>query len=510
MLRTTKRAAAAAPPKERAGCNWTCAATSVAVIAACFGYLAQLGTPDVSHLPPLLRPHRPPVIAVLNGAGGFLIRAGLMKLPTPEEAIASACREARLPPSSTCTLDLPGDNGTRWRDGLRRLLDSYAADSKLTALGHLIARGQLEQWLVARIRLLHAWRALPPGALEVVPVARPIFIAGLPRTGTTFLLNLLKQDPRLRTPLHHELVEPIAAYRAPAAGTDEAVAAIEAKLEQYKQLLPGFDEMHPMEARMAEECTVTMAMEFASLLFEATFDVSSYVSWLLDKGRPGGDGSGHAHVFAFHRRMLQQLQVAEAKAALPEAAGAEAALAAARAARRWVLKSPWFLHTLDEIAAEYPDAHIIHTHRAPAAVVASSSSMHAKTYGAGSDDIDLRQIGRQQLATIEAMVEHGMRVRARWSAEEPELAAHVSDVQLDELKRDPIGTVERVYKELGIELTDEVRRSMRGWLDAKQVRHGAHAVSLSDYGLDASEMMRGSAVFRRYCDEFRVRGCEAE
>lgn len=467
--------------------------------AVLVGIAIRLGSPDVSHLPPLLRPHRPTAIALINGMGGVLIRAGAIKLPSPDAAVASACRAARLPPGASCELDLPGDDGADWREGLRTVLASYEADARLTALGHLIARGQTEQWLVTRIRLVHAWRALPEGALAAVEVARPIFIVGLPRTGTTFLLNLLMQDPRLRAPLHWELVAPISAHGEPAAGSDHHVRAIEHKLAQYQALLPGFDEMHPMEAAMAEECTVTMALEFSSLLFEATFDVSSYVAWLLRRAAPAGAGGqpGYARVLTFHRRVLQHLQLAER----PEAA-------AARGRRHWVLKSPWFLHTLDAIAAEYPDARIIHTHRAPATVVGSSASMHAKTFGAGSDAIDLRRIGEQQLNITQAMVAAGMEARARWRSDRPELARRVSDLQLDALKSDPIGAVETVYSQLGMELSDEAREGMQRWLRKEQVRHGKHVVHLADFGLSAERIMQGSEVFRRYCREYDVRGCE--
>ena len=110
------------------------------------------------------RVNRPAVVAAINGVGGVFTRAGLLGLPTVDSAIESACRAAKLPHGAACELDLPGDDSEpeprAWREGLRVLLDSYASDSKLTALGHLIAGGQLTQWLKSRARLVHHVGAL--------------------------------------------------------------------------------------------------------------------------------------------------------------------------------------------------------------------------------------------------------------------------------------------------------------------------------------------------------------
>lgn len=187
---------------------FTCAGLA-AGLAALVSAMARKGAPDFSHLPPLLRPFRPPAVAVINAAGGMLLRVGLFDLPTEEAAIEAACKAAKLPSGARCSLDLPDEPAAEWRDGLRALLASYRADANLTALGRLIAAGQLEQWLKSRARLVHAWGQLPRGALAAQPIERPLFIVGLPRTGTTFLLNLLMQDPALRAPLHWELVEPL-------------------------------------------------------------------------------------------------------------------------------------------------------------------------------------------------------------------------------------------------------------------------------------------------------------
>ena len=429
-------------------------------------------------------PHRPFAIRLINAVGALF---GLIALPTEEEAIHGACKAAKLPAGAICAVDVPGE-GNEWREGLQKVLQSYKEDANLTSLGKLIATGQLETWLKARARLIHAWSGLPDGTLAAQRIEQPIFIVGLPRTGTTFLLNLLKQDHALRTPLHWELVEPIPGVGEPSLG-DDHVRKIQGLLDQYMQLLPGIEDWHPMSATMAEECVVTLAHTFASLLFGATFDVASYNRWLISKGP-----RWHGHAFRWHRKVLQFLQLREATATASDVP-----------ARRWVLKTPWFSHgpVLEAALAEYPDALVIQTHRDPSIVVGSSASVHTRTYGAGSDAVDARKIGASQLWLMETMIESNLATRGRWRDEQPHLARRIADVQLADLKRDPLATISSIYEQLGLELSPEVRAAMRTWLDTKQVDHGKHKFDLSDFGL-STKSMATRPVLRRYCDEYRL------
>ena len=228
---------------------------AVALLAMSIGGLAALiKMPTFPGLPTEYHPHRPLPIVLINALDD-LVGGRLISLPSEDAVIHSACKAARLPTFQACEVDVPGE-AAEWREGLRELLQSYKDDANLTALGKLIASGQLQTWLKARARLLHAWRGLPDGALAAQRIDRPILIVGLPRTGTTFLLNLLKQDPALRTPLHWELVEPIPGEGEPPLGPAH-VGKIQGLLEQYMQLLPGIEQWHPMSAtsmRGAEEC----------------------------------------------------------------------------------------------------------------------------------------------------------------------------------------------------------------------------------------------------------------
>ena len=458
-----------------------------------------LSAPDHSHLPVSLRPHRPLGIVALN-LFGWMLRYVPSSPLLPDDAsalITSGCAAAALPPGASCRLDMPGDevgDGSTWRQGLSVLLRSAKADARLTVLGELISRGQIEQWISTRARLLHAWRDQHEHhhhhQQQQHRVERPLFITGLPRTGTTFLHNLLRQDPRLRAPLHWELVEPVggegSAEHAPA--RTARIASIQGKLDQYMGLVPRMAEVHPMSATMAEECVVTMAHSFASLLFPATADVSGYTQWLLAQQE-------HGQTMRWHKALLEHLQGERAR---EEGGGGQPP-------PRWVLKTPWYTGVLDDLARTYPDMTVVQTHRDPTQAVGSSASVHAKTFGAGSDDIDLRRIGRQQSAMFGELLRRTAASRARWKAQQQQ-QIRVVDVHLSELKRDPMAAVEALYTQLGMELTPVVRGAMEAWLARKQVRYGGHNWSLSDFGLDARAMVKDSPVFRNYCDTFELVG----
>ena len=175
-----------------------------------------------------------------------------------------------------------------------------------------------------------------------------------------------------------------------------------------------------------------------------------------------------------------------------------------------LLLTPWYGHgpVLEAALAEYSDALVVHTHRAPAAVVGSLASLLAKFYGAGSDVVDLHSIGAAKASKLERMAASVMATRARWRAESPALAARVADVELSELKRDPLGVVERIYAHFGMELGAKARSAMQAWLQRKRVRHGGHRFELASFGLAASEVT-ARPVWRSYCEEYVPHGCDA-
>lgn len=410
--------------------------------------------------PSLPPPFRPLPIRALNALGRSLERRGrpLFDLE-PESLLARARRASGL-----------ADFGeASFRPGLERLSRSLQEDAQLSAFGRFFARRQIHELLVHRLQLAEHRRRHPELAQE--RIERPIFVLGLPRTGTTLLHGLLAADPAHRAPLSWELDAPCPPPEEAGVERDPRIAAAEKRFSQVRRLAPGFQTVHPVGALLPQECIVITACEFMSLRFEMCFDVSGYQSWLLEQDlRP---------TYRFHRRFLQHLQ--------------------SRLRRdRWVLKSPGHLGPIEALLDVYPDALLIQTHRDPLRVIPSVASLELHMRRVASDRVDLHALGRQQRCVWKRLLEQGMAARERL----PERAAQFVDLQFRDLMADPIGCVRQIYERFGLVLSAEAETGMRAYL-AQHPRdeHGVHRYSLEQFGLDARELRRD---FEGYCERFGV------
>jgi hypothetical protein len=240
---------------------------------------------------------------------------------------------------------------------------------------------------------------------------------------------------------------------------------VDKQLAGIDRLLPGFRAMHPMGARLPQECVAITAHEFASLLFHTTWRVPSYQAWL--------DGADLRPVYASHRRWLQYLQW--------RAPG-----------ERWVLKSPGHLWSLEALLAVYPDARIVQTHRDPRRVLASLASLVATLRSLASDSIDPSEIG----ADWAERLADGLRrcAEVRDSGVLP--LERVVDVHYAELVGREIETVRWIYERFGLELPAQAEERMRRHLAAHpKDRHGAHRYSLEQSGLDPDRERRRFAFY---------------
>jgi hypothetical protein len=397
-------------------------------------------------------------IRLLNAVGGGLRALGL---PLLDLDAADLCARA----TRRTGLDDFGDDA--FREPLRVLLGSLEQEAGLHVLGRLIARTDLVRLLENRVRMVAARTHHPE--IAAGKIERPLFIVGLPRTGTTILHELLAQDPANRVPMTWEVMHVHPAPERATYDTDPRIAAVEQHLSGVDRLIPNFKAMHPMGARLPQECVALTAHDFASMLFTTTHALPSYQAWL--------DRSDLRWVYASHRRQLQYLQWR-----CP--------------AERWVLKSPGHLWALDALLAEYPDARIVQTHRDPLRVVASLASLVALLRSMASDRIDRAAIGAEWTALLAAGLERTMAVRARRPAEAPP----VFDMHFQDFIRDEIAMVRRIYDHFGFALSPEAEVRMRRFLAANpKDKHGAHRYTLADAGLDAeTERARYGAYQARY------------
>jgi Ni/Co efflux regulator RcnB len=366
--------------------------------------------------------------------------SGLAQIGTAEELHASASRITGL-------ADFGADD---YRDGLAVLLESYARDAALTPVGTKVARAFLRGALVARLLSEAAW-ARHPGYAEA-GIERPIFVTGLPRTGTTALHRLLAADPAHQG-LELWLTE-VPQPRPPRetwAG-DPAFCRIQAAYERHHVSHPEFLGVHYMAADQVEECWQLLRQSMRSVSYECLAHLPGYSAWLA--------GQDWAGAYRRHRRNLQLI-------GLPDRG------------RRWVLKNPSHLFALDALLRVYPDALVIQTHRSPRAAIASVCSLAAQASAGWSSVFAGEVMGRDQLELWARGLERFTAERARHDP------AQFFDVDYAAFAADPAGTVEAVYAYFGLALTGPARAAMRA-LRAHRAPAAvgpAHRYALSDFGL---------------------------
>src|SRR5262249_37044172 len=180
---------------------------------------------------------RPLALRALNGVGRALRRAGVPVVPLdPESLAARAMRRTGLEDLGEPT----------FREPLRRLVDALEREARLTVLGRIVARADLVRLLENRLHMTDVrWRHPEIDAGEI---RRPIFIVGLPRTGTTILHELMAQDPANRAPMTWEVMHPWPPPERATYETDPRIARVERHFAGVERLIPGFQSMHQMGA----------------------------------------------------------------------------------------------------------------------------------------------------------------------------------------------------------------------------------------------------------------------
>ena len=352
-----------------------------------------------------------------------------------------------------------------FEEPLQRLLKAYRDEAQLTTLGRITVREYLVSLLDNLLRM-ETERAANP-QIEKQRITAPVFIIGLPRTGTTHLHNLISEDAGNRAPLTWEVMYPAA--RRAATDVARARAQTDFRLGWADRLAPEFMRIHPIAASLPQECIAITAQVFMSIQFHTTHDVASYQDWFESANQKLG--------FEFHHRFLQHLQ-------------------AKSPGDRWVLKAPGHLFALAGLLERYPDARIVHTHRDPLRVMASMASHATVLRRAFSDSADPQRIARDWADRWARALDTFLAVRDRAPA------GQFLDVNFESIERDALGTVERVYDFLGWRLNDEARAAMQRFLDANpKDKHGVHRYTLEQFGLSrAAETAR----FRNYCERFEI------
>jgi len=357
-----------------------------------------------------------------------------------------------------------------WREGLGVLLDSLTGDARLDGIGEAAAETSITGHLTNRLKVID-WHDRHP-ELADTPVEAPIFLIGLPRTGTTALSHLLSADPTNRSLLSWEAGDSLPPPTTDGYRDDPRfLAAMEAP-NMLDLINPEFKAIHFDPPDMPIECAVVLAQHFTSLIYPTIYNVEGYRQWLFE--------ADHRPAYRYHRQLLQVLQ--------------------SRCPGRWQLKSP--IHLVDPWALDetYPDARYVLTHRDPVRVTASVLSLVRSLTGTFTDHDFTDYIVATWPETIGTLLD-------RQSAFRDDLVAAGKgdafiDVAYADLVADPTATVGSIYDRLGTPLSTAGETAMHVHAAAHpQGAHGTHSYSLEEFGLTAAAL---TEQFADYTSRYRA------
>ncbi len=379
-----------------------------------------------------------------------------------EEAVLAAARRQT-------GLDDFGPDDFRAR--LRVWLRTVEEDDRLGPVGRLGLFGNCVRFLANRLRLEDLLRRHPE--ILDVPIRQPIIVAGLPRSGTTHLLNLLAADARLRSLPYWEALEPIP-VPGEGAGRDGRDPRFLRCLQTYDGIdvrLPLLKAMHDMPPEHIHEEVELLDIDFASYQLEWVCNAPRWRDYYLSL-----DMRPH---YAYMRKTLQALQWL-------------------RGRERWVLKSPQHLEQLGPLRDIFPDATIVLTHRDPVAVIRSAITMMAYGERLRRTRIDLPALADYWIDRVERLLRACVRDRDRLPA------AQSVDVRFQDLLDDDMGTVAAIYARAGLPMTPAAEAEIRAFAgDHRRGKHGQVIYDLQrDFGLDPKTVRRR---FDFYFERFAVR-----
>ena len=316
------------------------------------------------------------------------------------------------------------------------------------------AQIRLLRSLGTRLRVEAAAKRLPE--LAELRVASPLVLTGLPRTGTSALLNLLACDPGARAVRNWET-----RYPDPPAGS--APGDPDPRREQWAERLkaqraaePGLDTAHYVSADTPEECVVLHQLYFDGVQNGFEVLMEPYASWYRD---PAHDLEP---MYRYHRRLLRMLQWREPK-------------------ERWLLKAPAHMWGLNALFETLPDAGVLWGHRNPTEAIPSICSYTEQLIAAFVGDVPAlrpERLGSLVAEFYAASLERGIAARRRHDP------ARFLDYSFSGFNADPLGLAERVYRHFGLPGDERAQALLRAWAqDNPRGKHGAHRYRAERYGL---------------------------
>lgn len=350
----------------------------------------------------------------------------------------------------------------------RERLDRYVAELReidMHGPGIVNFHAQLVQWLKNRLLLTDLLVRHPE--IEDIELVAPVVIAGLPRSGTTHLHNMLASAPTFRSLPYWESVEPFPLPAEANVVPDPRVGRMDMAVQTMDLLMPHFALMHEMTTDHVHEEIQLLANDFSTMLMDTLAYVPRWTDYFWSTDQTSS-----------YRYLVTQLK----------------ALQFLRGGRRWILKSPQHLGQLPVLDQVMPGVVVVFTHRDPVPVALSMIAMVTYSARMHLDTVDVQTVARAWVDRLERLLGACVRDRDVIPAERS------ADIAFDDFMADEIGTAERVYRVAGEPLTEESRSALGRYLEVhRRGRHGRIHTSAQMFGLDPGELRdRFTPYIRRF------------
>ena len=332
-----------------------------------------------------------------------------------------------------------------YSEPLEILINSANKNNKFNLFGSIAFKNQLKDRLKVRSKLYHFIKDK-----DLPSPADPIFVTGLPRSGTTFLFNLLALDSDHRSPRYWEIMSPL-----PIVNNEFQLKKrewkINAELKFARTIIPKLRSMHHIRAQTPEECELIATMNVRSFVYMCMANVPEYIEYLKD--------CSFESVFMWHKRFFQMLEVNGRP-------------------KRWLLKDPSHIGHIPEILSTYPNAKFINIHRNPHESVGSFCSLTKNIRSAFTTNVDSKEIGNMLLDFWQHNLNRGIIEKQKLLPEQ------VADISYSNFIKDPLNIIKNVYAKLGIDMNIETENKMKQYLiNQSNIRKQQHTYSLNEFGL---------------------------
>lgn len=344
---------------------------------------------------------------------------------------------------------LRGLNGKLGEDDytepLEILIHSLNKHNNFNPFGKIAFHHQLKNRLKTRkyLNQLHSSKTFSDPA-------DPVFVIGLPRSGTTLLFNLLSLDVSHRSPQYWEIMNPFPLAKT-SKEKDKKIKKVNRDLRLAKTLIPKLRNLHTIRAQTPEECEQIATMNVRSFVYLCMADVPEYIDYLK--------GCSFNSVFEWHKKFFQVLEL-DGKP------------------QRWLLKDPSHIGHLPEILHTYPNAKFIHIHRDPIESVGSFCSLTKNIRSAFSKKVNTEDIGATVIDFWMHNLNKGIEYRKNISSQ------NIVDISYQEFIKSPLDHIKKSYVHLGFDMTTKTENDIQQYISQDRKKSmSSHNYSLNEFGL---------------------------